>query len=183
MSSLERNEMRERNSVSSEEKFEIWLAENKVRLSKLANPHLAIFQRSGEISCIDDPDELASKIEHHLSNLEWMISRFYRGLYKPLTSEGKQIYGNERFRMKSVRCFHLDVKTRLEPCLKRDDIYTNLGQLRFEFYNREKAFHNKLHDIDTSHARNQDRWPLYLVELDEAKIFLGRLISEIRRIL
>jgi len=54
--------MRGINPMSSEEKFEIWLAENRGRLSKLNNPHLAIFQRSGEIDCIDHPDELASKV-------------------------------------------------------------------------------------------------------------------------
>ena len=107
--------------MSSEEKFEIWLAENRGRLSKLNNPHLAIFQRSGEIDCIDHQDELASKVTHHLAKLERIITEHYRGLYEPLTREGKLRYGNERFRMKSVRRCHLHVKTRLEPCLRRDD--------------------------------------------------------------
>ena len=85
--------------------------------------------------------------------------------------------------MKSVRRCHLHVKTRLEPCLRRDDVFTNLGQLRFEFYSWEKLFHNKLDEIDTFYTRNQDRWPLYLEEFDETKFFLGGLICEIRRIL
>jgi hypothetical protein len=169
--------------MTNEEKFELWLAENKVRLSKLDNPHLAIFQRSGEISCIDDPDELASKIEHHLSNLEWMISHFYRGLYQPLTSEGRRLYGNQRSRMKSVRQAPFDIRTRLEPALKRDDIFTRLAPLRLVFFRWERAFHSKLDDIDNFYSRNQDRWPLYLETFDEAKLFLGALICAIRRVL
>ena len=162
--------------MNSSEKYEVWQVKNREKLSTLKNPQLAIVQRSAEILCIDDFDEVKQKIRHHLENLKEIIMRAYTGLYKPLTPECKHLYGNERHRIKSVRGYSDYVRTRLEPILIRSDVVDPSGKLRNEFDTLVCEFHRRLDSINDMYGRNQTRWPFYLSAFDDFKLRLLQII-------
>ena len=164
--------------MDSSERFEIWLAKNEDKLSTLVNPELAIVQRSAEILCIHDLDEVRQKISHHLENLQ-RIMLSYASLHEPLTPEGKRLHGNERIRIKVVRSFPDHVKTRLAPILLRSDVFDPSGTLGSDFNNLVREFQRKLDCINDISRRNQDRWPLCLNEYVKFTLRLSEIIRRI----
>ena len=166
--------------MNSSERFRFWLEKNEEKLSVLVNPELAIVQRSAEILCIHDLDEVRLKISHHLENLQ-RIMLSYGSLYEPLTSEGKRLYGNERYRIKVVRGFRDHIRTRLEPVLLRNDVFDPSGKLRDEFDTLVCEFHRRLDCINDMYGRNQTRWPFYLSAFDDFKLRLLQIINLIEQ--
>lgn len=169
--------------MNSCEKFEPSLRDNRIKFAKLNNTQLVILQRNTEIGFIDVREEVQSKIDHHLRNLEQILRSDYHSFYKPLTSDAKRIYGNERYRMKLVRGFIMQIRTRIEPVFTRSDIFDPSEKLKNKFENLERGYHRELDFIDARYPSNQHRWPFYLDVFETYKLNFFDIITQIRKLL